>query len=243
MGKSTLIELHWFLASQFGLDPLRFILSLRGLPRFIRDWWQFLRVHGGLPGFVPCLHDRFEEGGTKSEYLWSDPAGARWIHDANPQRHVDVGSRVDGFVAHVASFREIEVFDVRPVTSRIPGIRFRQADLMDMVSLSTDGAEGYCDSLPCLHAIEHFGQGRYGDPIDPRGYEQGLANMAVLLKPGGDVIPIRADRTRARRVQRKLGVRSSQHPQACRRARVTAGSFLCGQRVYWSTRDSRLRAE
>jgi len=187
MGKSTVIKLHWFIASQLGLDPLRFIRSLWGLPRFIRDWWQFRRGHGGRLVFMPCLHDRFEEGGTtKSEYFWQDLVVARWIHDANPQRHVDVGSRVDGFVAHVASFREIEVFDVRPVTSRIPGIRFRQADLMDMVPLSTDGAEGgYCDSLSCLHAIEHFGLGRYGDPIDPRGYEQGLANMAVLLKPGG----------------------------------------------------------
>lgn len=41
------------------------------------------------------------------------------------------------------------------------------------------------DSLSCLHAIEHFGLGRYGDPIDPLGYERGIANMAQLLKSGG----------------------------------------------------------
>jgi hypothetical protein len=45
--------------------------------------------------------------------------------------------------------------------------------------------DGYCDSLSCLHAIEHFGLGRYGDPIDPRGYERGIANMARLVVPGG----------------------------------------------------------
>ncbi len=98
---------------------------------------------------------------------------------------MDIGSRVDGFVAHVASFREIEVFDVRPITTQIPGVVFKQADFMSPVALySTDGG-GYCDSLSCLHAIEHFGLGRYGDPIDPHGYKRGIANMAQLLKPDG----------------------------------------------------------
>jgi hypothetical protein len=50
---------------------------------------------------------------------------------------VDIGSRVDGFVAHVASFREIEVFDVRPISTAVPGVVFRQADLMNPISLST----------------------------------------------------------------------------------------------------------
>jgi hypothetical protein len=43
----------------------------------------------------------------------------------------------------------------------------------------------YCDSLSCLHALEHFGLGRYGDPIDPHGYERGIANMARILKANG----------------------------------------------------------
>lgn len=52
---------------------------------------------------APCLHDRYEEAGTtESEYFWQDLLVARMIHDAEPQKHVDIGSRVDGFVAHVA---------------------------------------------------------------------------------------------------------------------------------------------
>lgn len=187
MGKSTLIKLHWMLASQFGMDPVRFLRSLRGIPFYLRDWREFRRGYHGRLSLKPCLHDRSEEGGvTKSEYFWQDLLVARWIFEAKPDRHVDIGSRVDGFVAHVACFREIEVFDVRLVTSEIPGIRFLQADLMDATSLPSDVAAGeYCDSLSCLHAIEHFGLGRYGDPIDQQGYERGLANMAALLKPGG----------------------------------------------------------
>lgn len=145
----------------------------------------------GLVAFNPQLHDRYVEAGvTKSEYFWQDLIVARWIHAAKPKRHVDVGSRTDGFVAHVASFREIEVFDVRPITTEIPGVTFRQADLMDTAAMAAwqDGNAGearYCDSLSCLHVLEHFGLGRYGDPIDPNGYKTGFANLASLLRPGG----------------------------------------------------------
>ena len=51
--------------------------------------------------------------------------------------------------------------------------------------MSQANREPYCDSLSCLHALEHFGLGRYGDPIDPLGSERGLKNMASLLKEGG----------------------------------------------------------
>ncbi|MCR2745219.1 DUF268 domain-containing protein [Limnobacter parvus] len=184
--KSTLIKLHWVLSSQFGFDPQRLLRSLRGLPSFLRDWFTFRQGYEGTMKVMPCLHDRYVEGGTtKSEYFWQDLLVARAIHEANPIKHVDIGSRIDGFVAHVASFRECEVFDVRPVSTKVPGVTFRQSDLMDSASLPTAEGEGYCDSLSCLHAIEHFGLGRYGDPINPLGYQRGIANMAKLLKPGG----------------------------------------------------------
>jgi hypothetical protein len=180
-----LIKLHWFLSSQFGLDPRTFIRSLRGLPVYLRDWAAFRKDYTGKMTFMPCLHDRYEEGGdTKSEYFWQDLLVARAIHSAKPVKHVDIGSRVDGFVAHVSSFREIEVFDMRPISTVVPGVVFRQADLMNPASLPTT-AGGYCDSLSCLHAIEHFGLGRYGDPVNPQGYQRGIANMAQLLQPGG----------------------------------------------------------
>jgi len=106
---------------------------------------------------------------------------ARKIFLAAPQRHVDIGSRVDGFVAHVASFREIEVFDIRPMEMSIPNVRFVKMDLMGD---SSDYAD-YTDSISSLHAIEHFGLGRYGDPIDVNGHLKGLDNIYRMLRKGG----------------------------------------------------------
>ena len=181
--RNILLKLHW-LSGQFGFDPFRFLRSVRGLQVFLRGWWSFHKGYSGIITLQPCLHDRYDEGGTtKGEYFWQDLLVARWVHEASPQRHIDVGSRLDGFVAHVASFREIEVFDIRPITTKIPGVVFINADVMspDVFSSSLEG----CDSLSCLHAIEHFGLGRYGDRIDPKGYERGIVNMAKLLRPEG----------------------------------------------------------
>jgi len=43
----------------------------------------------------------------------------------------------------------------------------------------------YCDSLSCLHTLEHFGLGRYGDKIDPHGHLKGFDNLIRILKPNG----------------------------------------------------------
>lgn len=185
MLKATFSKLYWFSSAQIGIDPRRLLYSLRGVWRYLYDWMQFRRDCNEKMQIKPCLHDRYEEGGTtRNEYFWQDLLVARWIHQDRPEKHVDIGSRVDGFVAHVASFREVEVFDIRPITTTVPGVIFKQADLMQGSIVTTSMVE-YCDSLSCLHALEHFGLGRYGDPIDPLGYKKGIANMAALLKPGG----------------------------------------------------------
>jgi hypothetical protein len=184
--KHLLIKIQWLLSSQLGFDPRIFLRSLRGLPSFIRDRSEFRKGYAGKMEFMPCLYDRYEEAGvTKSEYFWQDLVVARAVHTAKPKKHVDIGSRVDGFVAHVASFRDCEVFDVRPISTAVPGVVFRQVDLMNPYTLPSAEGDGYCDSLSCLHAIEHFGLGRYGDPIDPDGYKRGICNMVRLLQPGG----------------------------------------------------------
>lgn len=130
----------------------------------------------------PILTEKSEEGGTmKGPYFHQDLYIARQIFLANPKKHVDIGSRTDGFVAHVASYRAIELIDIRPIASKVTNITFRQADLMQ---LPTDMVD-YCDSISSLHAIEHFGLGRYGDPIDYFGYLKAIQNITKILVSGG----------------------------------------------------------
>jgi len=165
-----------------GVNPKTLVESVCGVPRYIRDFRRFRAGYSGSMRFQPCLIDWYKPNGdTQTEYFWQDLLVAQMIFRASPQKHVDVGSRVEGFISSVASFREIEVLDIRSMSSNIPNVTFKQADMMD-----ENGIQGeICDSLSCLHALEHFGLGRYGDPIDQGGAERGFRNMARLLKPEG----------------------------------------------------------
>lgn len=175
-------KLNWILGNQFGLDVRRMVRSASGVPRFVADYINFRKKYSGRIRFFPCLYDWGEPSGSiGTEYFKQDLYFAQQIYKANPCRHVDIGSRMDGFVAHLASYRSVEVFDIRPIGDEIPGILFRQADVMKE---SPDYSD-YTDSLSCLHALEHFGLGRYGDEVDPLGYEKGLRNMARMLKREG----------------------------------------------------------
>ena len=130
----------------------------------------------------PIYEDRHSDAGVATgHYFHQDLIVAREIHARAPERHIDVGSAIYGFVSHVAAFREIDVLDVRPVRSEVPGIHFIQLDVMDL----DESWQAVTDSLSCLHALEHFGLGRYGDPIDYDGWRKGLGALITMLKPDG----------------------------------------------------------
>jgi len=130
----------------------------------------------------PCLRDKNTESGIFSgHYLQQDLYMARQVFEGKAEKHVDVGSRIDGFVTHVALFREIEVFDIRPMNLPIRNLIFRQADLMNI----PDHFISYADSVSCLHTLEHFGLGRYGDKIDPHGHIKGFDAITSILKRNG----------------------------------------------------------
>ncbi len=123
-----------------------------------------------------------ETSGSLGAYFHQDLAVAKWIRKEAPVRHVDVGSRLDGFIGNLACFRNVEVIDIRPAPAEIPGVRFHQMDLMNELPGSWVEAT---DSLSCLHTIEHFGLGRYGDSIDVNGHLKGLAQLKRMVAPGG----------------------------------------------------------
>lgn len=176
------------LLGELGFYPLKTYQTLRGIPAFVarhREFQRQARQHDhefGPIGLRPHFADRVGSSGYASgHYFHQDLLVARKVFEHRPQRHVDMGSRVDGFVAHVAAFRQIEVFDVRPQSAAVHNIVFRQADLSD----ESWPFEAYCDSISSLHAVEHIGLGRYGDPPRYRGHVIALENIWKTLQPRG----------------------------------------------------------
>lgn len=175
-------RINWFFVSQVGLDVKRFFYFFLGIPKFICNFIFFSRNYSGVLKLQPCLTDWYDEAGyTNSEYFWQDLLVAQLIYQTNSFKHIDIGSRFDGFVTHVASFRLIEVFDIRPIRTEINNVIFNQCDLIDPFF----DKDNYCDSISCLHALEHFGLGRYGDPLNPLGYKSALKNISKMTKSEG----------------------------------------------------------
>lgn len=169
-----------------GIRPARVLAACRGWRRYVRDRAEFRRQQTGANFTwgreLPILNEWNESSGGVGAYFFQDLTVARWIRDDVPTRHVDVGSRIDGFIGHLAVFREVEVIDIRPAPGEIPGVRFHQMDLMGELPREWIAS---CESLSCLHTIEHFGLGRYGDSIDPDGHLKGLDRLKAMVKPGG----------------------------------------------------------
>lgn len=172
----------------FGFNILQFIQALKWFPNYIRSYFKInneLKLKNNpfkISELHPCFPSFNEESGiAKGHYFHMDLYVAQKIYNTNPLNHVDIGSRIDGFIAHLLVFRNVEVFDIRKLDSKISNLQFKQVDLMnDNFSLVN-----YCDSISCLHTIEHFGLGRYGDKLDIDGHLKGLNNITKCLKSGG----------------------------------------------------------
>lgn len=168
---------------QLGIDPIRSIRGLSGFPQFLKGLFLYL-FQNGFKKFQlsPALLDFSDKAGvTDGHYFWQDLIVAQWIFNEKPNAHLDVGSRLDGFVAHLLTFMEVEVLDIRPSPRVIPNLRVNMGDATSSISVT----QKHYDSVSSLHSIEHFGLGRYGDAIDINGHIKGLRNIANKVSSGG----------------------------------------------------------
>lgn len=188
---------HWLV--RMGWDARQTLYSLAGAFPAFREYREIKRQNAADPSpwrivFNPCLSDRFMPSGQiLKHYFYQDLHVAQRIFQNRPERHVDFGSSISGFVSHVASFRPIEVFDVRPLSLDVSNIAFKQCDLMNVPTPLYDCT----DSLSCLHVLEHLGLGRYGDTVDFYGHKKGFDGLHRLLKTGGRLylsVPIGPER-------------------------------------------------
>ncbi|MEA5466508.1 class I SAM-dependent methyltransferase [Leptothoe sp. PORK10 BA2] len=183
-----------------GINVLNVGKSLRGLPAYLEDVIAYCSKHSSDQAFSlqfhnlhPCLSDRYSNAGVASgDYFHQDLWAARKIFAANPKEHWDIGSRLDGFIAHLLTFRSVNVIDIRTLESHIDGLTFHQGDVTAL-----DIPDNSLESLSCLHAMEHIGLGRYGDPVDPMGYMKGILELQRVLAQGGTLyfsVPIGRER-------------------------------------------------
>jgi SAM-dependent methyltransferase len=185
--RRILIQLLRF-CTAFGIDPAVMLHAMRGSARFAQTGMAYARSHSGqqfrlsLPSLYPCLIDYKEPAGiTGGHYFHQDLWAARKIYHARPSCHLDIGSRIDGFIAHLLAFMPVAIIDIRRLESDVEGLTFIQADATNLKELPDRSVE----SLSSLHAVEHFGLGRFGDPVDPEAPFKAMRALARILRPGG----------------------------------------------------------
>lgn len=132
----------------------------------------------------PVLNDWREEAGNLGSYFWQDLWAAERIRDSGIKNHFDIGSRIDGFIAHLLVNRiEVTLFDIRPLKESVRNLTFFQTDATKLDGVQDESI----DSLSALCSLEHFGLGRYGDPIDPDACFKVFHSIQRVMKKKGKI--------------------------------------------------------
>jgi SAM-dependent methyltransferase len=178
-----------FLTRSF-FEPSDLVRKVCAAPYFIRNLAQYIRARPKaslrfrLRNLWYRAHDRFANAGTLTfHYFYQDLWAAQWLFDAGMKEHVDVASRLDGFIAHLLLFCRVTYVDIRPIAINWENFNFRPGTITDLPF-----PRNSVPSLSSLHVIEHVGLGRYGDPIDPLGYVRAAEELIRVLKPGGTLL-------------------------------------------------------
>lgn len=164
--------------------------------KFKQDCADYLRKNS-YPSFkikdenLQMLYEYSDYAGNLDEhYFLQDIVMAHEIFKEKPDMHYDIGSRIDGFVAHLLSYnQEVTLLDIRPLNISLSKLHFVQTDATMLEEIEDESIE----SLSSLHAIEHFGLGRYGDKIDPSACFTAMRSMQNKVKKCGKIylsIPI-----------------------------------------------------
>ncbi len=181
-----------------GIDLATLYYSIKYSPRFVKDLLSYKSMAKADSKTQKMrLNPRYDlhkdAGVTSGIYFHQDLWAAKKIYQAEPDFHVDIGSRIDGFVAHLLTFTEVKYIDIRPLQSSLPNLQFIQSDATKLEIFEEDSIK----SLSSLNVAEHFGLGRYGDPIDPEGSEKFMKSLQRVLAYNGRLyfsVPIGKER-------------------------------------------------
>lgn len=186
----NILRKPYFLFRIFFFNPLEVINKVRALPIFIRNQFRYHRLNRDksfrirLGDIYYASYDRYSTAGMASgHYFHQDIWAAKILYDSRIKKHVDVGSRIDGFIGHILPFCQVSYVDMRPLGAKVQRLEFRQGSILQLPF-----PDNSVPSLSCLHVIEHIGLGRYGDPVDPDGYLHAAAELSRVLMPDGKLL-------------------------------------------------------
>ncbi len=131
----------------------------------------------------PALQEKYAEAGCMGNYFQQDLWAARMIIRSGVKRHFDIGSRLDGFIAHLlAAEIDVTMIDIREFPKgKVEHLHTIVDDATTLHQIEDESIE----SMSALCSLEHFGLGRYGDPIDPEACFYCFSNIQKKLKKGG----------------------------------------------------------
>lgn len=166
----------------------KWIKKIKDRTRYLSDIKKYndLNTTGKFPilryNLRPYYDWNSEAASLDAHYFLQDLYMARKVLENKATScHYDIGSRIDGFIAHLLTVVEVTQIDIRPLSFEVEGLHFFGGDATSLTMLN----DGEIESISCLHALEHMGLGRYGDSIDPRAYIKALHEIKRVLKVGG----------------------------------------------------------
>ena len=163
---------------------LKKTFSLVNFLRFVLEVFEFKRQGGKIRNYQPIIDEyNLESGSIRNQLFHADLLTSQFIFKRNPLNHLDIGSRIDGLVAQVASFRSLDVIDIRSLDIRPhKNINFIKKDIL---SFNIFDQKKKYDSISSIGCLSHIGLGRYGDKINVNGYILAIDKMCSLLKKKG----------------------------------------------------------
>lgn len=130
----------------------------------------------------PIASDKYAPAGTIDNYFWQDLWAARLIVKSGVKSHFDIGSRLDGFIAHLLSASiDVTMIDIRNFPEQVEHLYTIVDDATSLHQITDESIE----SMSALCSLEHFGLGRYGDSVDPEACFRCFDNIQKKLKKGG----------------------------------------------------------
>ena len=142
----------------------------------------------------PIIQDKYDMAGSIGNYFWQDLWAARLIFKSGVKEHFDIGSRIDGFIAHLLAMDiDVSLIDIREFPGEVENLHTIVDDATSLKQI----ADNSIDSMSALCSLEHFGLGRYGDPIDPEACFKCFVEIQKKIKKNGHLyisVPIGKER-------------------------------------------------